>query len=192
MEELRNCIANQIPIDKGSLDEILSNFETKTIKKGDFLLESGKICQELAFIQTGYLRMYDIVDAKEITFWIGSKGRFITSLSSFIFESANYWNIQAITDCTVHTISRKRHFELSKQLPKWLEFDNILLANSFALLEKSMFSQLHTTAQQRFEFLLSEDPALFNHVPLQYIASMLGITPESLSRLRKKLVQKSS
>ena len=52
-----------------------------------------------------------------------------------------------------------------------------------------MFSQLHTTAQQRFENLLKEEPALFNHVPLQHIASMLGITPESLSRLRKNLVQ---
>ncbi|MEL6919287.1 MAG: Crp/Fnr family transcriptional regulator, partial [Bacteroidota bacterium] len=56
-------------------------------------------------------------------------------------------------------------------------------------LEKSMFSQLHTTAQQRFENLLKEEPTLFNNVPLQYIASMLGITPESLSRLRKKLVK---
>lgn len=189
MEQLRNCIANQINIDKESLESIISSFEIKTIKKGDFFLKSGIICRKMAFIESGYLRMYDIADGKEITFWIGSNGKFITSLSSFIFETENFWNIQAVTDCNILVINREKHFELCKQQPKWLEFDNLLLAHSFALLEKSMFSQLHTTAQQRFENLLKEEPALFNHVPLQHIASMLGITPESLSRLRKNLVQ---
>ncbi|MFV1450445.1 Crp/Fnr family transcriptional regulator [Maribacter sp. HS] len=192
MEQLRNCISNQIKIDKESLESIVSAFDIQTIKKGEFFIKSGRICQEMAFIQSGYLRMYDIADGKEITFWIGSNGKFITSLSSFIFKSENFWNIQAVTDCTIFVIKRQKHFELCKQQPKWLEFDNLLLAHSFALLEKSMFSQLHTTAQQRFENLLNDEPALFNHVPLQYIASMLGITPESLSRLRKNLNQPTS
>ena len=192
MEQLRNCITNQVHIDKESLESIVSSFEVKKIKKGDFFLKSGRICQKMAFIKSGYLRMYDIADGKEITFWVGSSGKFITSLSSFIFETENFWNIQAVTDCEILVISKKKHFELCKQQPKWLEFDNLLLAHSFALLEKSMFSQLHTTAQQRFENLLKEEPALFNHVPLQHIASMLGITPESLSRLRKNLVQTTS
>lgn len=189
MEQLRKCISSQVDIDNEALESIISAFEVQTIRKGDFFLKSGRICRKMAFIESGYLRMYDIVDGKEITFWIGSNGKFITSLSSFIFTSENFWNIQAVTDCDIFVISRKKHFELCKQLPKWLEFDNLLLAHSFALLEKSMFSQLHTTAQQRFENLLKEEPTLFNNVPLQYIASMLGITPESLSRLRKKLVK---
>ncbi len=189
MEQLRNCITNQINIDKESLESIVSSFEVKTIKKGDFFLKSGRICRKMGFIKSGYLRMYDIADGKEITFWVGSKGKFITSLSSFIFETENFWNIQAVTNCEILVISKEKHFALCKQQPKWLEFDNLLLAHSFALLEKSMFSQLHTTAQQRFENLLKEEPALFNHVPLQHIASMLGIAPESLSRLRKNLIK---
>ncbi|MEE9363571.1 MAG: Crp/Fnr family transcriptional regulator [Cellulophaga sp.] len=189
MKQLRNCITSKINIDKESLESIVASFEIVTIKKGDFFLKSGKTCRKMAFIESGYLRMYDIADGKEITFWIGTNGKFITSLSSFIFESPNFWNIQALTDCTLFVIHRKAHFELCKQQPKWLEFDNLLLAHSFALLEQSMFSQLHTTAQQRFENLLKEEPALFNNVPLQHIAAMLGITPESLSRLRKNHVQ---
>ncbi|MEM8969661.1 MAG: cyclic nucleotide-binding protein, partial [Bacteroidota bacterium] len=82
-----------------------------------------------------------------------------------------------------------KHFQLCKTQPKWLEFDNLLLAHSFALLEQSMFAQLHTTAQQRYEKLMQDDPTLFNQVPLQYIASMLGITPETLSRLRNNSTQ---
>jgi len=185
MEKLKNCISNQISIDNNAMNDILSVFETKTISKGEFLLKSGSICKQMVFIESGYLRMYDIVEGKEITFWIGNSGRFITSLSSFLFESKSMWNIQALTDCKLHTISRKDHFKLIQTQNKWLEFDNKLLAYSFALLENKMFSQLHTTAKQRYNNLLQEDPELFLNVPLQYIASMLGITPESLSRLRK-------
>ncbi|MBW1294767.1 Crp/Fnr family transcriptional regulator [Aquimarina litoralis] len=185
MEKLKNCISSQISIDKDSMDAILSAFEPLKISKGEFLLEAGKICRKMAFIDSGYMRMYDIADGKEITLWIGSEGKFITSLSSFVFETTNHWNIQAITDCTLFVINREDHFKLTKTNPKWLEFDNILLANSFALLENKMFSQLHTTAKQRYDQLISEEPELFKHVPLQYIASMIGIAPESLSRLRR-------
>lgn len=185
MEKLKQCILSQVSIDKTSLDTITAAFKPLALNKGEYLLESGKLCREMAFIESGYMRMYDIVDGKEVTLWIGSEGKFITSLSSFIFETSNHWNIQAVTSCKLYIINREHHFALNKTEPKWLEFDNILLANSFAQLEQKMFSQLHTTAKQRFDNLLDEHPGLFNNVPLQYIASMLGITPESLSRLRK-------
>ncbi len=185
MERLKQCILSQVAIDPHSMDTILSSFETVTSTKGDFFLTPEKICNHMAFIESGYMRMYDIVDGKEVTLWIGGEGKFVTSLSSFVFQTPNHWYIQAITDCTLYTIHRELHYKLNKTIPTWLEFDNILLANAFALLEKSMFAQLHTTAKQRYEKLLAEEPALFRHVPLQHIATMLGITPESLSRLRK-------
>ncbi|MEM9834644.1 MAG: Crp/Fnr family transcriptional regulator [Bacteroidota bacterium] len=185
MEALKKCILKQVSINLISLENILSAFECAEIKKGDYFLRSGDLCRKMAFIQTGYLRMYDTVQGKEITFWIGSSGRFITSLSSFVFQTRNFWNIEAVTDCKLYVIGRENHFHLCKTEPKWLEFDNALLAHSFALLERSMFAQLHTTARQRFDTLMAEEPELFHYVPLQYIASMIGITPESLSRLRK-------
>ncbi|GGZ85969.1 Crp/Fnr family transcriptional regulator [Algibacter mikhailovii] len=186
MDSLKQCITKETQIDTSSIEVILSSFYTRDLKKGDFFLRAGKLCTQMAFIDTGYLRMFDIVDGKEVTFWIGSSGKFITSLSSFVFQTTNFWNIQAITDCKLHIIDRESHFTLCKQQPKWLEFDNHLLAHSFALLEQKILSQLHTSSQQRFDALFKADPQLFNHVPLQYIASMLGITPETLSRLRKK------
>ena len=120
MEQLRNCIAEQVDIRKDSLTTILSAFEPKEIMKGQFFLESGKICRKMAFIESGYLRMYDIADGKEITFWIGSSGKFITSLSSFVFETSNFWNIQAVTDCQLYEIDRQKHFELCRTQPQWL------------------------------------------------------------------------
>lgn len=185
MNKLREYILNQVSVDANSMDVILSNFTPMELNKGEFFLKAGKICKHMAFIESGYIRMYDIVNGKEITLWIGSEGKFITSLSSFVFETNNIWNIQAITNCKIYVISRENHFKLNKSEPKWLEFDNLLLANSFAVLEKNMFSQLHTTAKERYHNLLKEEPKLLQNVPLQHIASMLGIAPESLSRLRK-------
>lgn len=187
MESLKNCIASQVSIDETSLDEIVSSFETVELDKGDFFLKAGTICRKMAFIESGYLRMYDIANGKEVTIWIGSNGRFITSLSSFVFQTSNFWNIQAITPCKMQVISRDKHFLLTEKFSQWLHFDNQLLAHSFALLEKNMFQQLHTTANERFHALMRDEPELFQNVPLQYIASMIGIAPESLSRLRKNL-----
>lgn len=187
MDTLRNCISGQVTIDNTSLNNIISQFEVVKVKKGEFLQRAGSICRKMAFIENGYLRMFNLVDGKDITLWIGGKGRFITSLSSFVFETSSFWNIQAVTDCTLYIISKETHLRLCESEPKWLEFDNILLANAFALLEQNMFSQLHTTAKQRLEKLIEEDPDLFQYVPLQYIASMIGVAPESLSRLRREL-----
>ena len=82
------------------------------------------------------MRMYDIGRRKGITLWIGSDGRFITSLSSFIFETKNNWNIQAITDCKLYIINRKNHFRLNKTEPKWLEFDNYIISEFFCFAGK--------------------------------------------------------
>ncbi len=185
MKQLEACILEHVSIEKNKLQQITSKFTPRKLKKGSYLLKAGARCQELVFIKEGYLRMYDFADGKEITFWIGSTGSFLTSLSSFIFQTPNFWNIQAITDCEILVINRKDHFDLLKKYPQWMEVDNLILAKAFALLEQSMFSQLHTTAQQRYQSLLERNPNIFKFVPLQYIASMLGITPETLSRLRK-------
>ncbi|WP_299674901.1 Crp/Fnr family transcriptional regulator [uncultured Tenacibaculum sp.] len=187
MKLLKNCISSHISVTNETLNNITNVFETVDLKKGEYFLKSGTVCKKMAFIESGYIRMFSIADGKEITLWIGSTGRFITSVASFVFQTSNFWNIQAITDCTLQTISREQHFTLCKQETKWLEFDNLLLAHSFALLEKNMFSQLHTTAQERYNLLIKEEPNLFKDVPLQYIASMIGVTPESLSRLRKNV-----
>lgn len=186
MNSLQTCISSQLPIPKNELEHICSKFNARNLSKGDFFTHSGQFCEELAFIQEGLLRMYNLADGNEVTLWIGAEHSFITSLSSFIFQTPGLWNIQAITEVHLQVISRKDHFALSEKFPKWLEFDNLILARSFSLLEQRMFSQLHMNSQQRFEKLLAECPELFNRVPLQYLASMLGITPETLSRLRSK------
>jgi CRP-like cAMP-binding protein len=187
MIELSSILSSELTILPQDESLILSNFENRAVKKNQILLEAGKRCTEMYFVKSGYLRVYSLSNGMETTLWIAGGGAFITSLSSFIFEMPNNWYIQTVTYCELEVISRQDHFDLLKECPKWMEFDIILLSKSFAMLEERMFHQLYTNSTERLQKLQSNNPDLFKHVPLQYIASSLGITPETLSRIRKKV-----
>lgn len=174
-----------ITFPKDELADILSHFHVRHLAKGELWLRTGEVCEYLAFINQGVMRMYHDIDGSEVTQWLTAENTFITAVSSFVFRTPSRWYINAVTDCSVLVISHA-HFELLKKYSKWLEFDSMALANAFALLEERMFFQLSMSADERYMQLMQNTPSLLNRVPLQYIASMLGITPETLSRLRKK------
>ncbi|MEQ8417550.1 MAG: Crp/Fnr family transcriptional regulator [Imperialibacter sp.] len=182
---LEAVIAQQIQINVTDLAMIKEKFVQVDARKGQVLVEAGQKCTEMYFIRSGYLRVFSLANGVETTLWIGNSGSFMTAISSFIFETSNRWTIQAITECQLEVLGRKDHFELLQRCPKWMEFDIVLLSRSFAMLEERMFAHLHSTARERLDLLMQNNPRLFLDVPLQYIASLLGVTPETISRLRK-------
>lgn len=184
--DLQKCISEQVSIKPDILEEIASKFNSAELSSGEVFIEAGRICRKMALIKEGVLRIYNIAEGKEVTLWIGSEHSFITALSSFINEHPSRWTIEAVTDAKLLVISREDHFTLLDSYPEWLEFDNRILANAFTMLEQRMFSHLYMSAGERYRQLMNNQPSLFNRVPLRHIASMLGITPETLSRLRSK------
>lgn len=188
MNDLASILTSKLNISNDDLSLILNNFESRKVLKNEFLLEPGKRCIEMYFVRSGYLRVYGLSNGMETTLWIAGEGAFITSLSSFIFEMPNNWYIQAVTDCELEVITRPKHFYLLENCPKWMEFDIILLSKSFAMLEERMYHHLYTNSTERVEKLQISNPDVFKYVPLYHIASLLGITPETLSRIRKKLI----
>ena len=173
-------------VETDDLNTIVSFFQTTTMKKGDFLLKSGTRCNELTFVHSGLLRMFATTDTKEVTQWISTKGYFTGDLSSFIFETPSHLAIQALADAEISTISKENYKRLGDLLPKWHEFEKLFLARCFITLEQRVFSHLSMSAEERYQAFFEQNAALFNQVPLQYIASMLGMTPETFSRIRKK------
>jgi len=117
-----------------------------------------------------------VIEDKEVTQWISTKGYFLTDLASFTFNTPARWNIQALTDCELYTIERQEYESLGDTIPEWHRLEKLFIAKCFIILE------------ERYHKLFQLQPDLFNQVPLQYLASMLGMTPETLSRLRKKQV----
>jgi CRP-like cAMP-binding protein len=107
-------------------------------------------------------------------------------LASFVFSQPSRWNIQALTDCELYVIDSNDYQNLGEIVPKWLELEKLFIAKCFTILEDRVLQHLAMSAEERYNQLFQFNKELFNIVPLQYLASMLGITPETLSRLRKK------
>ena len=181
-----------IAIDDNVLKDVLSYFKPLHLAKGDYLVKAGQVCTQVAFVNEGLLRTWHEVNDTEITHWISDEGFFDTSLSSFSYKTPSRWNLQAITDCELLVLDCDDHRTLLQKHTIWRIFESQLLINSYLGLEERMFSQLHHTAEERYEKLLTDRRQLVLRAPLQYRASMLGMKPETLSRLRKKLTERNS
>ncbi len=173
-------------IEEKDLMAISSFFQITTLKKNDYFLKTGQSCEKLSFIKSGILRVYKATQDKEVTQWIAAEGSFITDLASLVFENPARWTIQALADCELYTINRADYKRIGEVVPKWHALEKLFIAKCFVFLEDRIYNHLSMTAEERYTFFFENNRALFNQVPLQYLASMLGMTPETLSRLRKK------
>ena len=132
------------------------------------------------------MRVFTTTQNKEVTQWISTKGYFITDLSSMTFNTPSRWTIQALTNTELFTIDRKSYHSLHSVIPQWLELEKLFIVKCFSVMEERIFCHLSMTAEERYNQFYEQNRELFNQVPLQYLASMLGMTPETMSRIRKK------
>ena len=184
LEEYINSYFGIVETDE--LQKITSLFKVETIKKDDYFLRTGKRSDELSFIQSGYLRIFANTDKKEITQWISTKGYFVADLHSFVFNSPARWTIQALSDVVIYSINRDDYNKIVDFVPKWQELERMFIVKCFTMIEDRVFSHISMTAEERYSLFFESNKELFNNVPLQYIASMLVMTHETLSRIRKK------
>ncbi|MCP4442336.1 MAG: Crp/Fnr family transcriptional regulator [Aureispira sp.] len=186
MTQLEQYIHNFLGISYADLKGVVSLFEADTLTKGEFFVKQGHYCKRLSFIKEGYIRVYAATEKKEVTQWISTKDYFITDLASLIFGQPARWNIQALTDCSLYSISEENYKKIGTLVPQWDKLEKQFIAKCFITLEDRVFSFLSMTAEERYDALFHFNSELFNQVSLHYLASMLGMTPETLSRIRKK------
>jgi CRP-like cAMP-binding protein len=192
MTELENYIHTFFGVQQNDVSQIVTFFKPVQLKKGDYFLKTGMSANKLAFVQSGLLREFVEIEGKEITKWITSKGYFVVDLGSFVFGQSARWNIQALTDCELHIIDFVDYQNIGQVIPKWLELEKMFITKCFSILEDRVLQLLSLSAEERYNQLFEFNKELFNVVPLQYLASMLGMAPETLSRLRKKSMAPNS
>tara|TARA_R110000796_G_scaffold81498_3_gene179534 strand:- start:2887 stop:3465 length:579 start_codon:yes stop_codon:yes gene_type:complete len=192
MTELEKYIQTYFEVNQDDLSKISAFFKPMTLKKGDHFLKTGRNSDRLGFVQSGILREFVLIEDKEITKWIYTKGYFVVDLTSYIFKLPARWNIQALTDCELYFLDNNDYEKIEEVIPRWLELEKLFIAKCFTVLEDRIINHLSMTADERYNQLFSFNKELFNHVPLQYLASMLGMAPETLSRLRKKAIGQTS
>ena len=188
MTELEQYLNSYFGLSNEDMFQIAKLFKETKLSKGEDFTVIGNYCNKLSFIRSGYLRVWSYKGEKEVTQWVSSQGSFVTDLQSLVFDQPAKWNIEALTDCKLYTISKDDYRKIGSYVKKWDRLEKLFLAKCFLILEDRVFSFLSMTAEERYDKLYEENKELFNIVPLQNLASMLGMTPETLSRIRKKKV----
>ncbi len=188
MTELQRYITSYFGITNQNMDKIMSLFKETELKKGEYFTKTGQFCEKLSFLRNGLIRVFAYTNDKEITQWISTQGYFITDLYSFTFKQRAKWNIQALTDCELYTIDKDNYALLNNLVPNWPEMEKQFIAGCFVQLEDRVFNHLSLSAEERYDNLFENNKEIFNQVPLQYLASMLGMSPETFSRIRNKKI----
>ena len=165
-------------------------FKVKTLAKGELWIKEGQYCNQIAFIKKGILRIfYNDEEGNETSCFFMPENNFISSYTSFLTLTPTKENIEVIEDVELLVINREDLEKLSKEVPKVEIWRRIIAENLFILMERRISMLQSKTAQERYENMIKENGDILLKVPLQYTASFLGVTPQHLSRLRKKSVE---
>lgn len=174
-------------LEKSQVQIFASIFRKKVVlEKGDIFIKEGKVCKELGFITKGMCRHFYNTQNDEVTRWVVLENEFITSLSSFITQKASDENIQAIKPTELLIASKKdwEHLKAEHEFVRTLWTETI--EENYVGMETRVFNFIALSAEERYNWMLEHQPKFNTYVPDKYVASMLGIKPRHLSRIRTK------
>jgi CRP-like cAMP-binding protein len=186
VDELKTYIRSQIGIGEADLTTVISNFKELKIEKDRFVIKQGQIATNFYFVKSGGLRIYFDHGEKQITSWIALENEFFTDLYSLKNQRPSKFNFQALEDTVLLIIASDKMEQLYKQYPDWQQFGRQIWEANFMKLVEGVVGFQTFTAEERYLSLMKESE-LLQRVPLKYLASYLGVTQTSLSRLRKKI-----
>ncbi|MGZ8504533.1 MAG: Crp/Fnr family transcriptional regulator [Chitinophagaceae bacterium] len=178
----------RVPITEEEQEFIASYLMVKKLRKKQYLLQEGDICKMVAFVEKGAMRLYRVnEDGSEHIVLFSLEGSFITDLYSFLTKEVSTYNIDAIEDCELIIITNSSSEELRKRSPKYQEFIFQQTTESYIQLERRITSITSLSLEERYKELIADHPDLIQRIPQHMIASYMGLTPETLSRIRKRI-----
>lgn len=167
--------------------DLLSCIKKRTIKKGARLLEKGDVCRALYIVERGFLRGYYHRQRSVVTSWFAMEGDAVSSMYSFVTQRPSPENIEALDDCVLYGIVHRDLQWMYGKHPEFNAVGRIWTERYFIDLEERLWSMQSLTAAQRYQRLLRERPQILQRASLGHIASYLGISQETLSRIRSSV-----
>jgi CRP-like cAMP-binding protein len=190
-EVFKRFMQNSIPVAADAVEEISNQFEEISIPKNNFFLKAGTYADHYMFLCNGFLRAYTFdQEGNEVTTGFYNSPSVVFEVYSFFNRSISKENIRALTDCEGMILTYEKLNQLFHTLPAFRDFGRAMLVKGFVQLKYRTLSMINETAEERYHNLISTNPDLFQYAPLKDIASYLGITDSSLSRIRKNISQK--
>jgi CRP-like cAMP-binding protein len=186
MEQLLKFLNSVYPLSNDLVNYLMQNLQGEVFKKKKMLLEKGRVCRNIFFIEKGLIRCFYLLNEKEVSSWFMKEGDVIISVESFFKQVPSYESIQALEDCSVYYIN---YDQLMYAYMNFVEFNfvgRMLTEKYYTLCEQRLYSLRMHKAAERYNDLMQNDPEIIRRVPSKYIASYLGISLETLSRVKSK------
>jgi len=189
INKLIESFSNDIfPLSEEEINQLKSKFKERRIKRRQLILQEGDVCKHYTFVSEGCFKLYKIDQSgKEFNLQFSIENEWISDLGSLYSETPSEVYIEAIEHSTILQIERIELVYLYTHYPNIDRNFRVIIENSFIDLQKRMFQNLSATAEERYSYFLKTRPNLFNRISNVQIASYLGVTPEFLSTIRKKI-----
>jgi len=169
-----------------TITNVVAHFEERNFSKNEFFLKEGKV-STLLYLAEGIMRAYTYdLKGNEVTTNLFAKGRQVFDHASFFLQAPSEENIQAITDCLAYSITFEKMNTLFHTIPEFREYGRGMLVKELVSYKKRTLAMINKSAEQRYEDLINDNQDIFQFVQLKHIASYLGITNSSLSRIRRE------
>ncbi len=186
MEQVLEHFSQFIRLSEPLKNEILNRVHIKSFKKGELVHDAEKICKHSYFIQKGILRTFFYKEGKEVSEYFCSNGEWTNSPRSFMQRKLDHYYIDAIEDTTVFVIEIENLGYLFDNFPEMERYARLSMGSLFGQILERVESMRFTTAKEKYEHFCSLYKDIYHRIPLGMVASYLGITQETLSRVRAK------
>ncbi|HWV73655.1 MAG TPA: Crp/Fnr family transcriptional regulator [Pseudosphingobacterium sp.] len=185
-------IQDKVKLTDEEKQRISSFFTFKKVRRRQYILQENDICRNLSFVKKGLLKSYrlDEKGTEHITVF-GWEGWWISDFNSFVNQAPAVLNIEAIKDTELLNLSRENYEQMTLDVPVMDRYFRILYQNSLVTKDQRLISSNSDTAEEKYQSLILSNPDIIQCIPQNLIASYLGLAPETLSRIRKKLTLKN-
>jgi CRP-like cAMP-binding protein len=190
-EKLIENVCQKIPLHTSEFETLKSFFIPKKVRKRQYILNAGDVCQYITFVEKGLLRSFTVDDdGNEHVVQFAIEGWWISDVGSFVNEKDALYNIEALEDCELLHLSRQSMDELLTSLPIMERFFRVLMQNNIIALQRRVVAYMSLSAEEKYLRLMEVAPDIMTRASQQHIASYLSLTPETLSRVRKKVSER--
>ncbi|MEO1031570.1 MAG: Crp/Fnr family transcriptional regulator [Bacteroidota bacterium] len=187
MEEVKKFLDKVYPMSRSDWDFFSSKLQKVYLKKNTILLKQGQVENYLSFVSKGIVRFYIHGEDYDLTFGFLFENELFTAYDSFISQSPCAYQTQVLADAILWRITFKDLQEVYQKTEKGNLIGRRMAESMYIIKAKRELSLLSKTAEERYLDLFLERPKLIKHIPLKYIASYIGVTPQALSRIRKRI-----